>query len=117
MTPNPTHAACICPRFHHAVELIGARWSGAILGALFDGRHRYADIRAAIPGLSDTMLAHRLRKLEAEGLLERRVVASTPVRVEYRLTEKGSALAPVIEALEAWAHKWVPAPASSPTKE
>jgi DNA-binding HxlR family transcriptional regulator len=100
----------LCPRFHYAVELIGARWSGAILRAVLDGHHRYSDIKALIPSVSDTMLAQRLRALEAEGLLERRVAtgAPGPLRAEYHLTEKGAALAPVIEALTAWAHEWVP---------
>jgi DNA-binding HxlR family transcriptional regulator len=100
--------ASICPRYHYAVELIGARWSGAILRAVMDGRHRYAEIKAVIPGVSDTMLSQRLRWLQAEGVLERHVQDSTPVRVAYRLTEKGAALAPVVEALKAWAHAWVP---------
>src|SRR5947209_17306184 len=78
-----------CSRFHHAVELVGRRWNGAILQAVFAERHRYADIRCAIPGLSDTMLAQRLRELEAEGLLERRVLPTSPVAVEYHLTAKG----------------------------
>jgi DNA-binding HxlR family transcriptional regulator len=101
----------LCPRFHHAVELIGARWSGAILRVVLDGGHRYSEIKAVIPSVSDTMLAQRLRALEAEGLLERRVATGTPgpLRAEYHLTEKGAALAPVIEALKAWAHDWVPA--------
>jgi DNA-binding HxlR family transcriptional regulator len=99
----------MCPRYHFAVELIGARWSGAILRAVLEEHHRYADIKAFIPGLSDTMLAQRLRELEREGVLERRVLPTSPVRVEYHLTDKGAALAPVIEALQTWAHDWIPA--------
>lgn len=96
-----------CSRFHHAVELIGGRWTGPILQAILDGRYRYADIRATIPGLSDTMLTQRLRALEAEGLLERRVVPCSPVRVEYHPTAKGRALAPVLETIADWALEWV----------
>ncbi|WP_051222010.1 winged helix-turn-helix transcriptional regulator [Conexibacter woesei] len=109
----------LCPRFHYAVELIGARWSGAIVRAVLDGRHRYSEIRAVIPSVSDTMLAQRLRALEAEGLLERRVAtgAPGPLRAEYHLTEKGAALAPVIEALKAWAHEWVPDASLPDTKD
>ena len=98
-----------CPRYHHAVELIGARWSGAIVRASLDDRHRYAEIKAFVPGLSDTMLAQRLRELEHEGVIERRVLPTTPVRVEYRLTPKGEALGPVVHALESWAETWVDA--------
>lgn len=101
----------VCSRFHRAVELIGARWSGAIVRAVFTGHHRYAAIRAAVPGVSDTMLAQRLRELEAEGILRREVTAAMPVRVEYHLTDKGRELEPVLAALLTWSHKWIPLPA------
>jgi DNA-binding HxlR family transcriptional regulator len=106
----------VCRRFAEALELIGGRWSGAILNALFADRHRFAEIRAAIPSMSDTMLVQRLRELTAAGLIERRVVPSTPVRVEYYLTDKGRELGPVIDALAAWAHKWIglPEPGAPP---
>jgi DNA-binding HxlR family transcriptional regulator len=99
-----------CSRFHHAAELVGRRWNGAILQAVFSGRRRYADIRWAVAGLSDTMLAQRLREFEAEGILERRVLPTSPVAVEYSLTPKGQALAPVLDALRAWTHEWVTSP-------
>lgn len=97
----------VCSRFHHAVELIGGRWSGPILQAVLSGPHRYADLKCAVPGLSDTMLSQRLRELEAEGLLERHVHPSSPVRVEYYATEKAQALAPVLDAIAAWAEEWI----------
>ncbi|NEA44192.1 helix-turn-helix domain-containing protein [Streptomyces sp. SID11385] len=100
----------VCTRFHHAIELIGARWTGAILRALFTGHHQYSLIKQAVPGLSDTMLAQRLRTLEAEDLVVRRVLPETPVRVEYELTPKGRELAPVLDAVVAWSHRWVPLP-------
>ncbi|MEU8272419.1 helix-turn-helix domain-containing protein [Sphaerisporangium sp. NPDC049002] len=100
----------VCVRFHAAIELIGSRWSGAILRAMFTGQVRYAQIKAAVPGLSDTMLAQRLRTLECEGLIERRVIPASPVQVEYGLTEKGRDLEPALEALIAWSHKWIPLP-------
>src|SRR5438270_1515747 len=100
----------VCSRFHRAVELIGGRWSGAILQSVLAGRSRYADIKAAVPGLSDTMLAQRLRDLEGAGLLERCVLPSMPVRVEYHPTAKGRSLGPVLEAVTAWAEEWIEAP-------
>jgi DNA-binding HxlR family transcriptional regulator len=103
----------VCTRYHYAIELIGTRWTGAILQALFTGHHRYAEIKAAIPGLSDTMLAARLRTLEADGLIERHVIPTSSVQVRYQLTEKGLALAPVIDALVTWAHRWIPLPTES----
>nr|AGS49313.1 transcriptional regulator, HxlR family [uncultured bacterium esnapd2] len=100
----------VCVRFHAAIEMVGTRWTGAILRAVFTGHHRYAEIKAAIPGLSDTMLATRLRSLEADGLIVREVSQEPPVQVQYRLTEKGLELEPVIESLIGWAHKWIPLP-------
>ncbi|HZE30974.1 MAG TPA: helix-turn-helix domain-containing protein, partial [Actinoallomurus sp.] len=64
--------------------------------------------KAAIPGLSDTMLAERLRTLEADGIVERRVIPSSPVQVEYHLTKKGLDLEPVLEAVLSWSHRWIP---------
>ncbi|MEU5859887.1 MULTISPECIES: helix-turn-helix domain-containing protein [unclassified Nonomuraea] len=100
----------VCVRFHVALELIGARWSGAVIHMIFKGAHRYADLKAAIPGINDTMLARRLRELESAGLVERRVLPTSPVRVEYHLTEMGQELRPVLDELVTWAHKWIPLP-------
>jgi DNA-binding HxlR family transcriptional regulator len=97
----------LCPVFHRAVELIGRRWSGAILRVLLDGTERFSDIAAAIPGLTDRMLSERLKELEAEGILTRTVVPETPVRVEYQLTPKGRALGCVLDSIGAWAHAWL----------
>lgn len=100
----------MCFRFHTAIELIGAKWSGAVLRALFTDSHRFADIKAAIPLVSDTMLTQRLRDLEDAGLLERRVIPSSPVHVEYELTDAGRELEPVLDAVIAWSHRWIPLP-------
>ena len=100
----------LCPRYHHAVELVGRRWAGAIVRLLLSGPVRYNEIRAGIPDISDRMLAERLRELESEGLVTRTVIPEPPIGVEYRLTEKGRALEPAIAALGKWAEKWVAAP-------
>lgn len=105
--PEPT---AFCPRFHHAIELIGRRWSGAILRVLLDGPTRFSDITGAVPGLSDRLLSERLKELEAEGMVLRTVFPETPVRIEYGLTEKGRALSDVIHAVSTWAEQWVDAP-------
>lgn len=96
----------VCPHFHHAIELIGKRWTGAIVFALTDGAKRYAELGKAIPGLSDRLLSQRLRELEEEGLVERRVEAGTPVRVTYSLTVSGRELDPVLSELKSWARRW-----------
>jgi DNA-binding HxlR family transcriptional regulator len=100
----------VCARFHTAIELIGAKWSGAVLQALFTGSHRFTDIRAAIPAVSDVMLTRRLRELEDAGLVERRVMPTSPVHVEYHLTQMGRDAGPVLDAVIGWSHKWIPVP-------
>jgi len=97
----------ICPRYHKAVELIGRRWTGAIISAMLAGQTRYHEIRETIPEISDRMLAERLRELEAEGVLERHVFPTTPVRIEYGLKPKGRALQAAITAIGDWANEWV----------
>ena len=108
-------SSSFCPRYHHAVELVGRRWTGAIIRVLLHGRARYHELRDVIPDISDRMLSERLRELEVEGVIERAVVPETPVRVEYELTEKGRALEPVVAAIATWAERWV-APAEGETR-
>ena len=92
--------------FHAAVELIGRRWTGAILWSLVEGSRYFSELRDAIPGLSDRLLSTRLRELEGEGLVERSVHPGTPPRVSYALTETGLGLEPAIRELHAWAQGW-----------
>jgi|SRR5215218_2296336 len=102
-TPVGQRSPC-CALYHHAVELVGKRWTGAILAVLMDGRLRFSEIRQLVPDVSDRLLSERLKELEAEGVVERRVYDETPVRVEYGLTPKGEALGPALEALKQWSH-------------
>lgn len=99
--------SAFCPRYHHAVELIGRRWTGAIIRSLLAGACRFGAITADVPGLSDRLLSERLRELEAEGVVERHVLPETPVLIEYELTAKGRALAPAVEAIAEWAEQWL----------
>jgi DNA-binding HxlR family transcriptional regulator len=112
------HTPELCSRFHRASELIGRRWTGAIIFVLLKSRCRFATLRVAIPEITDRMLSERLQELEQEGIVERTVVPETPVRVEYALTKKGRALASAMDAIADWAHKWVPVeePAASASK-
>jgi DNA-binding HxlR family transcriptional regulator len=105
-----------CPVYHRAVELIGRRWTGAILRALLAGVTRFSDLAATVPGMSDRMLSERLKELEAEGVVLRRVIPETPVRIEYELTEKGRALQGVIEAVSDWAGRWTVEEAGAATR-
>jgi DNA-binding HxlR family transcriptional regulator len=101
----------LCTRFHRASELIGRRWTGAIIFVLIKTRCRFATLRDAIPDITDRMLSERLQELEEEGIVERTVVPETPVRVEYALTRKGRELGSPIKAITDWAHDWIEVPA------
>lgn len=101
-----THDSNFSPEFHKAVELIGRRWSGAIVREMMAGATRFTDLMHAIPDLSERMLCARLRTLEEEGIVQRRVIGM-PMRVEYHLTEKGRDLQSVFAAVGQWASRWV----------
>src|SRR5688572_16238099 len=106
------HVPQVCARYHKAVELLGRRWTGAIIHVLLQGRTRYATFREAIPNITDRMLSERLRELEAEDLVVRHVSTDIPVRVEYELTPRGRELELPVAAIGKWAEKWLPAPKS-----
>ena len=114
MKDQGAHPPQLCPRFHRASELIGRRWTGAIIFVLLKARCRFATLRDAIPDITDRMLSERLQELEQEGIVERTVIPETPVRVEYALTRKGRALAGAMQAIAEWAERWggEPAPES-----
>jgi DNA-binding HxlR family transcriptional regulator len=104
---NDHDLTAFCPAFHKSVELIGKRWNGAILRAMRSGCFRFSDISESIPGLHDRLLSERLKELETEGIVQRIVIPDTPVRIEYRLTEKGTALDSVMDAISEWAADWL----------
>jgi DNA-binding HxlR family transcriptional regulator len=108
MSDSSPHAAQVCSRFHTAIELIGSRWTGAILQTLLQGKTRYAAIKGAIPDITDRMLSERLRSLETEELVLRVVVPESPVRVEYDLTPKGRELQKALREIGNWAERWIP---------
>ncbi|MGD9711730.1 MAG: winged helix-turn-helix transcriptional regulator [Thermomicrobiales bacterium] len=101
------HSLAFCPHYHRAIELIGRRWTGAILRVIYDGTNRFSDIAAAVPGLSDRLLSERLKELEMEGIVTRTVYPDIPVRIEYCLTEKGRDLGQIMDGIGDWAHKWL----------
>jgi DNA-binding HxlR family transcriptional regulator len=116
MSGGSARAPELCLRFHRASELIGRRWTGAIIFVLIKSRCRFATLRDAIPDITDRMLSERLQELETEGIVERTVVPETPVRVEYALTRKGRELAGPIKAITDWAHDWIELPSSASAK-
>jgi DNA-binding HxlR family transcriptional regulator len=94
-------------RFQRAIELIGKRWTGAVVRALMIRPARFNQLLAGIPGISDRVLTERLRELETEGLVERLVDPGPPVRVTYRLTARGRAMQPILAAVSEWAETWL----------
>ena len=107
MGRTDAHPPELCQKFHRASELIGRRWTGAIIYVLLKARCRFATLREAIPDITDRMLSERLQELEQQGIVERTVVPETPVRVEYALTKKGRALVSAFDAIGEWAEKWM----------
>ena len=114
---TPARASCgpgadgrppCCPYYHEAIELIGRRWTGAIVGVLIHRETlRFGEIAEAVPELSDRLLSERMKELEARGVVIRTVRPGRPVRVEYALTEMGQELAPAVHELERWARRWL----------
>jgi DNA-binding HxlR family transcriptional regulator len=97
-----------CPLYHEAIELIGRRWTGAIVEVLLrGGAMRFSEIAAAVPELSDRLLSERMKELEARGVVERTVDPGPPVRVTYGLTRMGRDLEPAVAELRAWAQQWL----------
>ncbi|MGA9857582.1 MAG: helix-turn-helix domain-containing protein, partial [Solirubrobacteraceae bacterium] len=96
-----------CPLYHEAVELVGRRWTGAILRVLLDGSLRFSEIAQAIPELSDRLLSERMKELEARGIVERTVLPGPPLRVRYQLSTMGAELEPALTELESWARRWL----------
>src|SRR5256714_4843235 len=102
---SPGGRQACCSLYHRAIELVGKRWSGAILLVLLDGPAHFSEIRALVPDISDRLLSERLKELEAEGMVARHVLDGSPVRVEYAMTDKGRALEPTVHSLKSWARQ------------
>jgi DNA-binding HxlR family transcriptional regulator len=105
-TAEPQREAC-CSLYHQAVELVGKRWTGAIVMVLLEGPARFSEIKDCVPDLSDRLLSERLKELESEGMVARQVLDGIPVRVQYLLTDKGMALGPALDSPKSWAQFWL----------
>jgi DNA-binding HxlR family transcriptional regulator len=103
----------ICQHVRRAADLLGKRWSTQIVLALLDGKARFSELRDAVAPISDTLLSERLKELEADGIIRRDVTPSTPVLIEYHLTEQGRDLERVMAELRGWAERWAEVPVSS----
>ena len=105
--PGGQKAHGCCPLYHEAVELVGRRWTGAILRVLMDGPLRFSEVGQAVPELSDRLLSERMKELEARGIVERTVLPGPPLRVEYSLSTMGRELEPALSELQRWAERWL----------
>lgn len=90
-----------CARFQSSLELLGARWTPAILRVLMHAPSRFSDLLAAVPRMSSRLLSQRLDELTAAGIVARDCRSNL-----YQLTDKGHALRPVFETLEDWNQQW-----------
>jgi len=105
MSRHPTSRRCqpVPVEVRETASLLERRWQLSIIYAASTGALRFNEFAQAIAGISPRMLSERLRDLEAAGLIERIVLPTSPPTVEYRLTERGRRLGPVIEAMRAYA--------------
>lgn len=115
--PAQRNITPFCPLYRSAVELIGRKWSGAVLRAMLSGTTQFSEFAGIIPGVSDRLISVRLKEFEAEGIIERIVIPDKPVRIQYRLTPKGEALGAVVTAISAWAEEWLIVPQEAATKQ
>lgn len=102
-TGQDSHDHCPVER---TLRVIGGKWTLLILRDLFTGAKRFGELRRSLHRVSPKTLSERLRELEREGLVVRIVYPEIPPRVEYRLTEKGLSLGPIIETMRAWGERW-----------
>lgn len=93
---------------NRAFEFLGKRWHGVILATLTSGPAGFSELRRAVGGISDSVLAERLSTLCSAGVVERTVVAGPPVAVTYALTHSGQALLPAMNELTSWARDNLP---------
>ena len=89
-----------------ALTVIDGKWTTLILRDLLSGTRRFGELRTSLGGISPKTLTDRLRDLEGQGVLTRRIFPEVPPRVEYTLTEKGQALGSVVNALAEWGAQW-----------
>ena len=106
-----------CP-LNRAMALIGGKWKMQILCSLYNnGPTRYNQLKKALDGVSNTVLANALRELEGDGLVRRQAYPEVPVRVEYAPTEDCRRLLPILEQLSDWAEACMPADGATTKKE
>jgi DNA-binding HxlR family transcriptional regulator len=107
MKRNKSYSCALgCP-VEATLDLIGGKWKGVVLYHLADGMLRFNELRRRLTGVTQRMLTKQLRELEEVGLIVRTVYAEVPPRVEYRLSQRGESLKPVIRVLEMWGENYL----------
>lgn len=96
----------VVTQLFHIADIVGDRWTGLVVAALFFGLHRYDEIASAI-GIATNILADRLKLLAKTGIIQRTVYEQRPVRYEYRLTDKGRDLYGHTLMMHQWANRWI----------
>ncbi len=101
-TIQDTHINCAVSK---TLKIVGSKWTMLLLHNIFDGKKRFGELQRSLPGISPKTLSQRLRDLERDGIITKKVYAEVPLHVEYSLTEKGKSLRGVFRSLENWGKK------------
>ena len=104
--PAQTTPGSVCPVLATA-QVVAGKWTLLMLRDLAEGPRRFSELQRSLRGISPRTLSVRLRGLEEEGIIARREFAEMPPRVEYRLTEKGTALVPIVDAMREYGRQWL----------
>ena len=96
----------ICVKFESASKILSKRWIGLIIHQLLDGPKRFNELESDLK-ISGKVLSEKLKEMEKLKIVKRTVYPTTPVKIEYTLTDKGKALDPVIKAIEDWSQSWI----------
>ena len=89
-----------------ALDVLNGKWTFLIIRDLFEGTRRFGELRKSLSGISPKTLSERLKELESKGIINRTAFPTIPPTVEYRLTEKGESLKPIIIDMKLWGAKW-----------
>jgi DNA-binding HxlR family transcriptional regulator len=100
------HKPYMCP-VEALVDVVGGKWKLPILTLLFQGTKRYGELRQQLPGVTERVLTMQLRELEQSGVVQRKVYAEVPPKVEYSLTDLGLSLEPVLQVMLSWSEKYL----------
>jgi len=96
----------LCPKMEHTLVLLGKKWTGLIVLSLLSGSQKFTEMEKFITGISPRLLTERLKELICENIIEKNVYPETPIKIEYKLTEKGIGLSATYKKISEWTEKW-----------